>query len=69
MPSSSASFPKFVKHGRNLLHELRKPGGTSKYSASAAFRFEVPEQTCRTWCKNFKSAALGSATLPNQQSH
>jgi hypothetical protein len=28
---SSASFPKFVIHGGNLLHELRKQRGTSKH--------------------------------------
>jgi hypothetical protein len=27
----SASFPKFVIHGGNFLHELRKQRGTSKH--------------------------------------
>src|SRR5258706_10065651 len=29
------------------------------YDSSAAFRFEVPKQACRRWCRNFKSVALG----------
>jgi hypothetical protein len=29
--STSASFPKFVIRGVNLLHELRKQSGTSKH--------------------------------------
>src|SRR5215510_4392740 len=30
------------------------------YGSSAAFRFEVPTRACGRWCRNFKSAALGS---------
>src|SRR5262245_66537910 len=62
--AASASFPKFVIHLSNLLHEPSETRGHQQlYDSSAAFRFEVPNRACRRLCRNFKLTTLEGLLL------
>ena len=57
----SAPLPKFVIHSGTLSHELRKQRGTSKVMILVPlFDLKFLKRDCRTWGRNFKSAALAS---------